>query len=400
MRIWIDADTAIGRPTFFGLTPLERILRAVARLGNAVTDVTVSASQAVDVPKGTTLDVTDAPAGTRLARYQAAHPGPVLAIDGAALIDNRLLPLLVDRTEPVAIQTSDPAWPTAILRLDGQTPPSDAATLTDAAQSLIADGTLAPLPLGTLPAFVTKLRREVPFTLQAMPDTAARDALERDQFWRNYKGSTDFLTRWVFPPFVWPATRFCARNRIHPNTVTIASIVLCIAAIPLFAAGMWVTGLIAAYAMMILDSVDGKLARLTMTDSKIGDVLDHGTDIVHPPFWYIAWAIGLGATSFDHPLATAALWLFAFYIGDRLVLMVAKWHFGRGLHAVTDFDGSVRTWIARRNVNVAIFTLGLALGLGAGAFVAVTIWQGVTMAWHAARTAWLWPASRHAAPAD
>ncbi|MEM8822505.1 MAG: CDP-alcohol phosphatidyltransferase family protein [Pseudomonadota bacterium] len=396
MRIWIDADTAIGRPTFFGLTPLERILRAVARLGDAVTNVTVSASQPVDVPKGTQLDITDAPAGARLATYQAAHPGPILAIDGAALIDNRLLPLLIDRTDPAAVQTSDPAWPTAILRLAGQAPPADAASLPDAASRMIADGTLPALPLDSLPAFVAKLRRDVPFTLQAMPDKAARDALERDQFWRNYKGSTDFLTRWVFPPAVWPLVRLFARNRTHPNTVTILSILLCIIAIPLFAAGLWVSALFAAYMMMILDSVDGKLARLTLTDSKIGDVLDHGTDIVHPPLWYIAWAMGLGATSLDHPIAIATIWLFVFYVSDRLVLMVAKWHFGRGLHAVTEFDGSVRTWIARRNVNVAIFTVGLAVGAGPGAFIAVTIWQGVTMAWHAARTAWLWPASRHA----
>ena len=49
-----------------------------------------------------------------------------------------------------------------------------------------------------------------------------------------------------------------------------------------------------AYGMSVLDSVDGKLARLTFTDSRLGNFLDHGLDIVHPPIWYVAWAYGIG----------------------------------------------------------------------------------------------------------
>ena len=47
--------------------------------------------------------------------------------------------------------------------------------------------------------------------------------------------------------------------------------------------------------MTFLDTVDGKLARVTVTSSRIGDVLDHGLDIIHPPLWYIAWGVGLPA---------------------------------------------------------------------------------------------------------
>ncbi len=45
--------------------------------------------------------------------------------------------------------------------------------------------------------------------------------------------------------------------------------------------------------MTFLDTVDGKLARVTVTSSRLGDVLDHGLDIIHPPLWYIAWGVGL-----------------------------------------------------------------------------------------------------------
>ena len=46
---------------------------------------------------------------------------------------------------------------------------------------------------------------------------------------------------------------------------------------------------------MVLDTVDGKLARCTGTSSKWGNIFDHGIDLVHPPFWWWAWAEGLHA---------------------------------------------------------------------------------------------------------
>ena len=46
---------------------------------------------------------------------------------------------------------------------------------------------------------------------------------------------------------------------------------------------------------MVLDTVDGKLARCTITSSKIGEAIDHGIDLVHPPFWWWAWGVGLHA---------------------------------------------------------------------------------------------------------
>ncbi len=149
--------------------------------------------------------------------------------------------------------------------------------------------------------------------------------------------------------------------------------------------------------MTVLDSVDGKLARLTLTDSPIGNILDHGLDLVHPPFWYAGWSMGLLAGGSQAPLYSATLWLIGFYLLDRLVLMIAKKRFGQGLHAVTPLDGTVRTWIARRNVNLVILTIGLALGIGSAAFIFIAVWQGLTFGWHAMRTFWLYPRERHEA---
>jgi len=40
-----------------------------------------------------------------------------------------------------------------------------------------------------------------------------------------------------------------------------------------------------------------------MTYSSWGNIYDHGIDLIHPPFWYWAWFIGLGgAYSLSEPL--------------------------------------------------------------------------------------------------
>jgi phosphatidylglycerophosphate synthase len=141
--------------------------------------------------------------------------------------------------------------------------------------------------------------------------------------------------------------------------------------------------------MAVLDSVDGKIARVTLTDSAIGNILDHGVDQVHPPFWYFAWAWGLGARSMQDPLYMAAVWLIVFYLGDRIVLGIAKHRLGFALHAATRLDSQVRSFIARRNITMTIMALALLVGAGPAGFYVVAAWQGLTFAWHSMRTLWL-----------
>ncbi len=397
MRIWIDAEPAASAPRLFGFTTLERTLRAITKAFGAKAEVFVSGAS--DMPRDRRCHVLDdsGSLGDRLAAFLAQADGTVLVLDGAAVIDHRLLPLLAQGDDPACfIGDKAAASKTAILRLSPSTPlPSGELSLGDMAGQMVAAGTIRQITADQLPGFVMNLRRDVPFTLERMSSDEDRDALEKRLFQLNYKGSTDFMTKWVYPPIVWQLVRLCIRWRITPNMVTILGIVLAAVAVPLFAGGYWVAGFAAAYSMTILDSVDGKLARLTLTDSPIGNILDHGLDIVHPPFWYAAWAMGLIAGGSQAPLETAAWWLIFFYVADRLVLMVAKKRFGRGLHAVTPLDGAVRTWIARRNVNLVVLTIGLAFGFGPAAFIFISVWQGLTCLWHAARTVLLYPRARH-----
>ena len=105
-----------------------------------------------------------------------------------------------------------------------------------------------------------------------IPDVDSRNRIERFLFWSNYKGSTDFMTKYVYPPLVWTFVHPLARWRVHPNWVTGFDWLATFATVPLFAGGAWLPGLLLAYLMSVFDSVDGKLARLTYTSSKFGEV--------------------------------------------------------------------------------------------------------------------------------
>ena len=97
-----------------------------------------------------------------------------------------------------------------------------------------------------------------------------------------------------------------------PNQVTAASLVLVVVAGVLFARGEFAWGLVAGWIMTFLDTVDGKLARVTITSTKLGNVFDHGIDLIHPPFWYFAWGMGLALS----PPAIAGIPLSLDLLGD------------------------------------------------------------------------------------
>ena len=110
-------------------------------------------------------------------------------------------------------------------------------------------------------------------------------ALEEHLFKTAYKGVTDLVTKWVWPtPARW-ATRLCVRLGLLPNHVTALSWVLAILAGVLFYQGAFVAGLLSGWLMTFLDTVDGKLARVTVTSSPLGNYFDHILDLLHPPFW-------------------------------------------------------------------------------------------------------------------
>ena len=390
MKFWIDTSAVARAEWLFALPPIERLRRSVPALLQSMPVVLSGTATVCATWPAAVVDVDASALGTRLRK--ALANGPLVALDGANVVDSRLIDVLAKEGPSCVASRGEGAQRAVVLRLAPEVAdaiPPDAADLCAVADALVAADRIMPLSDAEFPAYINKLRRSLPYWIYAVNDVATRKRLERQMFWDNYKGSTDLLTRYVYPPIVWPLVHFCVRWGIHPNVVTVLSVILAFAAVPLFMHGDFFFGFLCAYVMSVLDSVDGKLARLTLTSSKIGDILDHGLDQVHPPFWYFAFGWGLGGRSMDDALYAAAIWLIVFYVADRLVLGVAKRRLGFTLHAATPLDGLVRSFIARRNITMTIMAASLLVGQGAAGLYIITAWQGLTFAWHGARTLWL-----------
>ena len=207
-------------------------------------------------------------------------------------------------------------------------------------------------------------KTEPPYALN-INNTPVADIMRR-QYASSYKGITDFVTKWFWPVPAFYATRACAALRLTPNMVTTLSLVLTFAAMYFFWQGQWALGFISGWMMTFLDTVDGKLARTTMTYSWWGNIYDHGIDLIHPPFWYWAWFVGLGS-SFAWPdimsdhMTLALTAILVGYIVDRIIEGLFLGQHGFHIHVWTKANSALRFFIARRNPNMFIFMIGICL---------------------------------------
>lgn len=302
---------------------------------------------------------------------------------------------------------ADPAWirhvavqPGMVLTLGGV--PVLAHARSEAAAREIGDAMALASPLPALvgheaiafedgPTIENKQlrKRETPFVMPLRPDTVR--ALERASYFGAYKGVTDVLTKYLWPEWALVLTRLAARIGMTPNMVTAIGAAMCVAATFLFAFGHYWTGMAAGLVFMVLDTVDGKLARCTITSSWWGNVFDHGLDLVHPPFWWWFWATGLATWGLAYDTATF-WWVQGAIQGGYLVQRVIEGVFMRRngmmhIHVWQRFDSRFRLITARRNPNMVILFVSMLFSRPDLGLIAVAWWTALSCAVHAVRLA-------------
>lgn len=304
----------------------------------------------------------------------------------------------------------DPAWfrhvltqPGMVLTLAGV---PALAYATDGPQArAISSAMAAGIPLGaeqglTLVAYEDgptienkQLRkRETPFLMTLEPGSIR--AIERASYFGAYKGVTDVLTKYLWPEWALVLTRLCARAGITPNVVTTVGAAFCVIATVLFAYGHYWTGMAAGLVFMVLDTVDGKLARCTITSSAWGNVFDHGMDLVHPPFWWWFWATGLVTWGLAYDEATFWWVQGVIQIGywvQRLIEGVFMRQNGMmHIHVWRRFDSQFRLITARRNPNMLILFVGTLFGRPDIGLIAVACWTAISCLVHTVRLVQAW----------
>jgi phosphatidylglycerophosphate synthase len=241
-------------------------------------------------------------------------------------------------------------------------------------------------------------KRDAPYVLPISRNS--RCNLESELFDRSYKGVTDFVTKWLWPAPAFRAVRFCMRAGLQPNHITLLSLLFAVLAGIAFWYGFYGLGLVMGWFMTFLDTVDGKLARVTVTSSRFGDVLDHGLDIIHPPLWYMAWGMGLSA---DYSLSSHLPLLFGLiligYIGGRLCEGAFQfWVASFDIFIWRPLDSFNRLITARRNPNLVLLTLGWLAGRPDIGLLSVVIWHLLSTGFLSVRVAMGWLSRRSRGP--
>ena len=299
--------------------------------------------------------------------------GRVLLFNGNFVFENRTIEGVM-------------ATPDCVLQYEGQT----AAAFIDAEmagtvinqmrdQGQVLPGDLKVIVPNDLAAFDTNLRRSTKPLLEPI-SLQLKGQLENKLYGNAYRGITDLVTKFVWPRPAKRAVHVCASLGVTPNMVTTVGLLLVIAASFLFLHGYYGWGLLAGWIMTYLDTVDGKLARVTINSSKFGHLYDHLIDLIHPPIWYVIWGgsligfngvMGLSLDQMSWAIVIA-------YISGRLVEVFFQLLGSCGVFTWRPIDAWFRLITARRNPCMILLTLSLLAGRPDWGFIAVTFWTVLT----------------------
>ncbi|MBM4256131.1 MAG: CDP-alcohol phosphatidyltransferase family protein [Deltaproteobacteria bacterium] len=371
---WIVTESQHVHVRVWGITPAERLRRTLCAAEIANDHISIGPTlEAVPVSGSLLLFRSDYVFDERLVRALVTSTDTVLVTPSTTN----------DSEKTVAAHVTAPHVATATALLN-----SRSFAREDAAELHLVR------PTDLVPAYTATLRKtDPPYVFAVQPENLAE--IEARIFAASYKGITDLVTKWVWPRPARVVTRWCANTGITPNAITFLSWVLVVLVTWLFLRGDFGLGLILAWLMTFLDTVDGKLARVTLTSSRIGHVLDHGLDILHPPFWYLAWSMGLllspdgGALSADSNVAAwlrpAGLITVVGYIVGRLIEGLFMLLFKMEIHCWQPIDAFFRTITARRNPNLLLLSAATLVGRPDVGLVLVALWTLLSIVFHTVR---------------
>lgn len=393
--LWIDASRPAAGWRLWGMTLVERLLREGARRGLLRAVVVVSPESRPDAARlrpdlsglwDIDVRIVDA-VDAGQARLDLVDSGPAGAIlcDGDVVHDDRVLDHLlaagpgsaVVGEDAVAAHLSAPDLRTLVSSADG----IDATRLPGVGVRRLEE----------LGHYVPELRLTmVPFLVRV----ADRDGLRRVDrllFHRTFKGVIDAVARYGYYHFVRFVTRVLSRTTVSPNLLTLLSILGIWVAIPCFATGQIGWGILSAWIGVILDSVDGKLARLTVNLSDAMGSLEHAVAMPGLGLWFVSlgWHLSDGQLLSANPVSVACWVLVGTFLADKILTGAFRKFFGYELFDARRLDAAFHLIAARRNVQLLLLTVGAEFGVVAGAYQWMVAGMLLSFVFHAVRFAWI-----------
>ncbi|MCC6767201.1 MAG: CDP-alcohol phosphatidyltransferase family protein [Deltaproteobacteria bacterium] len=393
VMIFVPSDATWRRAgTPGGLSLLERQLKQLVKLDRARVVLLVrdgDPEPAVSVP-GAIVSVRRVPEGVGdLAGAVAAtpdRPHVFLALAADRLVDLRVLRALLDRDRTTFVSCDGSRQePVAWIRA-ADVARHGAAVAAHAERCLLEE----------IDPYSAELRGDAAPYVVTVGTTEERRAGWDVLLDHVQKRALDLPGQYFDAPFENFLVRRFAPTSVTPNQITLFTLVLAGVVAALFYGGWLRVGVLLALVVGVLDGVDGKLARLKLQTSKLGE-LEHVGDFFYENGWYLALASHFGRAGGRADLWYAGWLLVACDLVDNLLYLAAQRATGRMLDELTPFDRRFRAVAGRRNVYVMILVGGFFTGRPAEAFVGVVAWAVATVAVHAFRVAWVFATAPRAA---
>jgi phosphatidylglycerophosphate synthase len=403
-QLLILADTPGALVELFGISMLERLLRIAQRLGfrealilsKTPDEIAAHVAKPSWARAGVTLDLRPRETEPVLISDVAPAADRILLVAAGFYYDARLLKALAERDATTLLLDSAPPLRSAPLWKSGGVEFRGAAllergwlegrhydvSLLHQLSSEIGSGRVQVCDAAAEPTYVTALRKHVRPVFFPAPTPELIPLAEKFPRDVAQNGVLDFPGFCDSPIEDWIVKKIC-RTSIRPNQVTFATMLIGVAVTALFATDHLWWGAVLAYAIEVLDGVDGKLARIKVETTTAGE-WEHEVDYAIELSWWTALAF-----HFHRAGLSSAFWLLGLYVGsdllDRLAKRAVKKKVGRNLDDVSNFDRFVRCVGARRNINIWILIAALALRDAANGFVLICSWMGATAFVHVVR---------------
>lgn len=395
--VWIDATNTLAGTKLWGMTIVERQIREfslrgfksfrvfvkkddLCRLGEIRSDFTKIFSVRIDwIKVSETQDFWMAVGGANK---------PLILVAGDTIYDERVISFVLHEGPGVIISSADRSicYVTA----------SDCETISISSVNnwktlSLKIPFLIVIQPEDLDQYIPSLRLKMPaFIINLVEGESVRD-VENHMFRRTFKGAIDVVARYGYYHLVRWLTRLLVGTSITPNTYTVFSILCVWGASPLLATGWTGTGLFVAWLGVILDSVDGKLARLRLHLSDTMGGFEHIAAAPGLALWFVAigWYLNDGnLLSWSSETVIVHLLLLSFVL-DKICSGLFKYFIGRELFDYERFDTLFHLFAARRNIALLIFSIGFICDYLALSFELFGMWMVVTFLVHFFRAGWI-----------
>lgn len=371
-----------------GMTLLERNLRLLSGAGVEKALVLHPPGDEIPLlmaPRELALEVVRSPLEIATADPLTIMPAlreeldkPFLLLDVNLLVDPRVLATMAKQTPPCFMVLGNgvypPPWRVGLL--SPRHLPLGSEVLRKAER----------VSLLTVPTYDPELRGEAAPYCEKMHSESDLRRGWRLLIDRVSKRPADVVEKYVDPPIENWLVRTLCETAVTPNQVTLLSIAFALAGASLFYQGWFFLAVLFAWITIVLDGVDGKLARVKLMTSPIGK-LEHVADFFYENAWYLALAARLTRTGYPSAWKIG-LAITACDICDNVLGALFTHVKGKTLDEMSVFDQRFRLIGGRRSIYLLVLLAGFVAGAPFVAFQAVLAWAVITVLIHLARVAW------------